>query len=190
MLHVSTEKYFMASFTSNFRTFPIPNKFKINLVMYYLFISFKTQIQASGTVTCWREMKPEKWKCATYVRLWRNVNLRRVNNLLAHFVTIAEYQRRVTYVKVCVCVYVCLHTHAKGVLEKNLGKLRNRKKVQLCPDNQSNFEWMDNAEYCTVPYLRTANTAHIFVYFDTLINSFISQNILTEARRNNSVYCA
>jgi len=56
-----------------------------------------------------------------------------VNNLLAHFVTIVEYQSRVTYVKVCacvcVCLCVCLHTHAKGVLEKNLGKIRNRKKM-------------------------------------------------------------
>jgi hypothetical protein len=131
MLHVTTEKYFMAFCTSNFRTFPIPNKFKINLVIYYLFISFKTQIQASGTVIYWKEMKPEKWKCVTYVRLWKNVNLSLVNNLLAHFVTIVEYQSRVTYMKVCVCVCVCvracLYTYAKGVLEKNLGILRNRK---------------------------------------------------------------
>jgi hypothetical protein len=60
MLHVSTEKYFVASCTYNFRTFPIPNKFKINLFMYHLFIFFKTQIQASGTATCWKEMKLEK----------------------------------------------------------------------------------------------------------------------------------
>ena len=106
MLHVSTEKYFMTPRTSNFRTFPIPNTFKINLLKYYLFISFKTQIQASGTATCWKETKLEKRKYVTYAFLRRNINLRHVNNLLAHFVTIVEYQRRVTE-DVCVCVCVC-----------------------------------------------------------------------------------